>query len=93
MLEIAETGASVFFLDRYAVQAEGSHLRPQIARENIVAVDRVGARRETILRKSACGLPQHVDIGTKPEIEARPCVGNHVPPPLARPGQAPLATL
>src|SRR6476661_5567962 len=85
MLEIAETGASIFFLDRYAVKAERPDLRPQVARKGIIAVDRVGARRDTILREAVYGFPQHVDVGPKPEIKTRPCVGNHAPPPLARP--------
>src|SRR5262245_9241077 len=85
MLEIAKTGATVFFLNRNAVQAERPHLRPQITGKNVVAIDRVGARRDPILRKVLHGFPQHVDIGTKPEIESRPCIGNHASPPLARP--------
>src|SRR5512144_3016389 len=85
MLEITEAGASIFFLDRYAVQAERPHLRPKVARENIVAVDGVGAGRDAVLCEAVHRLAQHVDVGAKPEIEARPCVGNHAPPPLARP--------
>ena len=85
MLEIAEAGAAIFLLDRDAVQAERAHLRPQVARKNIVAVDRVGARRDTILRETAHGFAQHVDVGAEAEIEARPGIGDHAPPPLARP--------
>src|SRR5262249_28113924 len=72
-------------LNRNAVQAERPHLRPKIAGKNVVSVDRVGARRDAILRKVFHGFAKHIDIGAKAEIEARPRIGNHPPPPLARP--------
>ena len=75
MLEIAEAGAAIFLLDRDAVQAERAHLRPQVAREDIVAVDLVGARRDLVLREAADRLAQHVDVGAEPEIEARQALG------------------
>ena len=52
MLEIAEAGAAVLLLDRDAVQAEGAHLGPQVAREGVGPVDLVGARRDAFLPRS-----------------------------------------
>ena len=76
MGEIAEAGAAVFLFHRDAVQAERAHLRPQLAREHIVAVDLVGARRDAVLGEVADGLAQHVDVGAEAEIEARPGIGD-----------------
>ena len=79
MLEIAEARAAVFLLHRNAMKAKRAHLRPQVARKDILAIDRVSARRDAVLREAADGLAQHVDIGTEAEIEARPGIGDHAP--------------
>src|SRR4051812_29681121 len=79
MLEIAEAGAAVFFFNGDAQQPELAHLRPQLARELIAAVDLVGARRDLVLRKFARGLAQHVDLFAEAEIETAPGVGDHGP--------------
>src|SRR5262249_25452097 len=77
MGEIAEAGAAVLLLDGDAVQAERTHLRPQIAREGVALVDLIGARRNLVIGKAARGLAQHVDVLAKPEIEALPSIGDH----------------
>ena len=53
MLEIAEPRAAEFLLDGDAVQAEIAQLRPEIAREEVAAVDLVGARRDLVGAKAA----------------------------------------
>src|SRR5690348_5445232 len=83
MLEVAEPCPTVLLLNRDAMQAKRSHFRPKIAWENIVAVNGVRARRDTILRKITHGLAQHVDVGPEAKIKARPCIWNRSVPPLA----------
>src|SRR5450756_2939827 len=82
MLEIAEAGAAILLLYGNAVQAERAHLRPQVARKCIAAIDLRGARRDAVLSKAADRFAQHVDIGPEAEIEARPAVGDHCVLPL-----------
>ena len=77
MGDIAEARAAVLFLDRDAVQADRSHLRPQIAWEEVVAVDRGGARRDLLLGESVDRLAQMIEIGAETEVQPGPCVGNH----------------
>src|SRR5664280_3837268 len=77
MMQIAEAGTAILLLHRDTVQAERAHLRPQIAREGIVAVDGRGARRDAVLREAVGGLAQHVDVGAEAEIEARPGIRDH----------------
>src|ERR1017187_5701207 len=77
MMQIAEAGTAILLLHRDAVQAERTHLRPQIAREGIVAVDGRGARRDAVLREIVHGFTQHFDVEPEAEIEARPGIGNH----------------
>ena len=71
MLEVAEACAAIFLLDRNSMQAERSHLRPEIARKDIVAIDRVRTRRNPVLREAADLLAQHVDISTEAEVEGK----------------------
>ena len=40
------------------MKAERAHLRPQIARKDILAIDCVSARRDAVLREPADGLAQ-----------------------------------
>ena len=77
MVQIAKGGAAIFFFHGDAVQAERAHLRPQLAREHIVAVDGVGARRDAVMGEIGDALAQHVDVGPEAEIEARPGIGDH----------------
>src|SRR5664279_3808824 len=46
MLEIAEAGAAILFLDGNAVQAERADFRPQVARKRIAPVDFGSPRRD-----------------------------------------------
>ncbi len=51
--EVAEAGAAILLLDSDAVQSERPHFRPQVARERVLAINRIGARRNAILREIA----------------------------------------
>jgi hypothetical protein len=51
--EIAEAGAALLFLDGDAEQAEIAELRPQFAREAVVAVDVRGQRRDALRRRTS----------------------------------------
>jgi hypothetical protein len=44
VLEVAEPGAAPVLLDRDAMQAERAHLRPELAREAVAAIDLGGER-------------------------------------------------
>jgi hypothetical protein len=80
MRQIAEPGPAEFLLNRDAEQAEAAHLRPQVPRKSIVAVDRVGAWRNTVLCKIMHALAQCIDVGAEPEIKPAPGIGNHGAP-------------
>ena len=69
MLEIAEPGAAIFFLDGNAVQTERAELRPEIARELVGPVDLGGARRDLIRGKIADRLADCIGGFAKIEIE------------------------
>ena len=77
MREIAHAGAAQFLLDGDAEQADGAELRPKIARERVVAVDRCGARRDLGVGEVAHAVAQHVDLGAEIEIEHRVAIGGH----------------
>ena len=77
MREIAQPGAAVLLLDGDAEQAELAHLRPQIAREGVGAVDLVGARRDLVGREAAHAVAQHVGGLAEAEIEAAQVVPQH----------------
>ena len=49
MRQIAEPRTAVFLLDGDAGQAELAQPRPQVARKLVLAVDRIGARRDLVL--------------------------------------------
>src|SRR5690606_7781060 len=73
----AEAGAAIFLFHGNAVQAERAHPGPEVAREFVFAVDLVGARGDAVTGEIGHRLPQHVDVRSKPEIEARPGIGDH----------------
>ncbi len=77
MREIAHAGAAQLLLDGDAEQADRAELRPQIARERIVAVDRRRARRDLGIGEIAHAVAQHVDLGAEIEIEHRVAIGGH----------------
>ena len=69
MGEIAHAGAAIFLLDGDPVQAERAHLRPQLDRKAVGAVDLGSERRDPILGEIAYRRAQHVDLGAEIEIE------------------------
>ena len=69
VLGVAEPGAAVLLLDRDAVQAERAQARPQIARELVAPVDRLGARRDLGLREAGDRVPDHVGGLAEIEVE------------------------
>ena len=77
MLEIAEAGAAMLLLDRDAVQAEGAHLGPQVAREGVGPVDLVGARRDALLREVAHGGADGIGGVAEIEVELAGGVRDH----------------
>ena len=58
-------------------KSERAELRPQIARERIVAVDLGGARRDLGCGEGAHAVAQHVDLGAEIEIEHGVAIGWH----------------
>src|ERR1041385_3343346 len=60
MLEIAETGSAPLFLDRDAVQAKRTHLRPKLARKHVGAIDLLRDGRDLVHREAANRLAQRV---------------------------------
>jgi hypothetical protein len=77
MLEVAEAGAAVILLDRDAVQSEGSHLGPQIARKSVALVDLVGARSDPRLGEVAHRLPDGLGGLAEIEVELAGGVQDH----------------
>ena len=75
VVQIAEAQPAPFLFDRDAVQAERAHLRPQLAREMLGAVDFRGERRDLgageFLRRLAYGDGGFVeaDIGGRSMVE------------------------
>src|SRR3712207_8273783 len=57
--------------DRDAVEAERSHLRPQVPREGVGTVDLVGPRRDRILREVAHGLADGRSEEHTSELQSR----------------------
>src|SRR6516225_3112019 len=78
MLEIAEPGAAILFLDRDSVQAERAEFRPEISGELVGLVDFVGARRNLMAGEVVNGFAQCVRGLAKIEVEDPIRVGNHV---------------
>src|SRR5579872_3763456 len=60
VLEIAEPGSAVLLLDRDAVQAEGAHCRPELARKTVLAIDPFGKRRDPVAGKSCNAGAQEI---------------------------------
>ena len=77
MGEIAEPGAAPFLLDGDAVQPELAHLRPEIARKHVVAIDLGGPRRDLVARKVLHRRAQLVEVLAEAEIKSCPSVGDH----------------
>ncbi len=77
MLEIAEAKPAVFLGRGDPVQSESAHLRPEIAREEIVAVDCGGARRDLFFRERPRALADHPGALAEVEIERTGGVGDH----------------
>src|SRR6266567_3687399 len=77
VLEITEPCPTPFLLDRDAVHAELAQLGPEIAREQIAAVDLIGARGNAFSGKTAHALAQHVGRLAQAEIKAANVVHAH----------------
>ena len=77
MGEIAEPRPAVLLLDGDAMQAERAHLRPQVARKCVAAVDLVGAGGDLVLGEAADRLAQHVHLGAETEVKTSPGIGDH----------------
>src|SRR5208282_223122 len=77
VVEIAEPQATVFLGRGDPVQAERTYLRPEVAREEVVAVDRRRPRRDLLLGESFRALADHLGALAEVEIEAARGVGNH----------------
>ena len=77
MLEIAEAQAPVFLGRGDPVEPQRPHLRPKIAWEKIVAVDRRGARGDLLLGEGFCALADHLGALAEIEVERSWGVGDH----------------
>src|SRR5581483_1435760 len=69
MLEITETGTAKFLLDGDAEKTERAEIWPEVAREGIVAVERIGARRDLAGREATHALAQQIGGLAQSEIE------------------------
>ena len=69
MLEIAEPRPAILLDDGDAVQAERAHLRPQLARKPVLAVDPLRDRRDPVGGEAGNALAQHVGGLAEAEIE------------------------
>ena len=74
---VAQSRPAVFLLDGDPEQPEGAELRPEVAREGIVAVDRVGTRGDLVGGEGLDRGAQHVDGVAEAEIERGQGVGSH----------------
>ncbi len=77
MGEIAHRGAAEFLLDGDTVQAKFAHLRPQLTRKFVGAIDLGRERRDLVRRKVAHAVAQLIDIGAEIEIERGILVAQH----------------
>ena len=77
MLEIAEARATVFLLNRDAVQSQIAHLGPQLARKAVCLVDLGRDRRHLVVRKALDLIAQRVGGLAQAEIERRHRIGDH----------------
>src|SRR4051794_22129812 len=69
MLEIAEAGAAILFLDGNAVQAERADFWPEVPWKLVALVDFGRARRDLLARKGKHGLADGIRGFTEIEIE------------------------
>ncbi len=67
--QVAEVAAAILFLHGDAEQAEIAHFHPQVRREQVVAVDLGGARRDLRARELVDRLAQHLDVFAEVEIQ------------------------
>ncbi len=79
MLEIAEAKPAVFLGRGDPVQAERPHLRPQVAGEQVVAVDRCGARGDLLVGELSRAVADHLGALAEVEVERSWGVGDHGP--------------
>ncbi len=61
MRQIAKPRPAIGFRHGDAVQAEFADFRPQVFGKEILAIDRIGARRDFGLGKGAHAVAQHVE--------------------------------
>ncbi len=78
MFEIAEARAAPLLLDRDAMQAELAHLRPELTREPVLAVDLLGQRRDPVLCETVHRLADRIGRLAEIEVEGTRGVGEHV---------------
>jgi hypothetical protein len=76
--EVAEVRAAVFLGDGHAVQTERAELAPQVGREEVVAVDVRGARRDLVRGEVLHRVAQHLDRLAQVEVEAGKVVHRRV---------------
>ncbi len=69
MLQIAEAKPAIGFGDGNAVQAQLAHLRPQLAREPVLAVHLLGQRCDLFVGEARRRLADHLRSFAKLEIE------------------------
>ena len=77
MLEIAKAQAAILLRRGDPMQAEFSHLWPEVARKLIVAVDLSGARRDLLLCEAAGAVADHRGALAEIEVEETGRVGDH----------------
>ncbi|MND89218.1 hypothetical protein D3C80_812680 [compost metagenome] len=69
MGEIAHVSTAVLFRNGDAVQAEFAHLRPELARKLVVAIDLGGERGYFIVGECSCAVAQRCDFRAEIGIE------------------------
>src|SRR5690349_3382265 len=77
MLQIAEAGAAIVFLDRDTEHAELAELGPELAWELVAAVDLRRDRRDQIVAKGAHAAAQLIGGLAQIEVEAWEIIGKH----------------
>src|SRR5690606_19291288 len=81
MGEIAEPRSAEFLIRRNAEQAEFPELRPEVARELVLSVDRRCAGFQTIVDPARDHLAHFLDLLGQAEIEVRNIAGHGSSPP------------
>ena len=69
--QVAEVGAAVLLAHRHAVQAEVAELLPQVGREQVVVVDRGGARRDLVGGEARARVSRSISM-VSPRSKFRP---------------------